>query len=257
MENIIKSKRNQNKNIYQHHRRSQYEANRGTRLGKILSNTVDFYFFYQTDNIRRFHTADFVQRTVCSPRLQFLPGYGPEHGTYNLETVSEETFEMRITGEPKEPNLESFSLTWSANHLSVYNSSRPYRRVILQPVHLSGIRQSVCSHGTVGYLSSKVCLGMRQFFIVEIHNFPISRYKSPPCFISLIRKRFDHQKLPVLSKDYPPLPYQEKISSLFVIASEKRDFSGVVVLRSKAMFWIFYRYQIILFFSLRLTKQRK
>ena len=27
------------------HRRSQYEANRGTRLGKILSNTVDFYFF--------------------------------------------------------------------------------------------------------------------------------------------------------------------------------------------------------------------
>lgn len=95
---------------------------------------------------------------------------------------------MRITGEPKEPNLESFSLTWSANHLSVYNYSRPYRRVILQPVHLSGIRQSVCSHGTVGYLSSKVCLGMRQFFIVEIHNFPISRYKSPPCFISLIRK---------------------------------------------------------------------
>ena len=59
------------------HRRSQYEANRGTRLGKILPNTVDFYFFYQTDNIRRFHTADFVQRTVCSPRLQFLPGYGP------------------------------------------------------------------------------------------------------------------------------------------------------------------------------------
>ena len=51
------------------HRRSQYEANRGTHLGKILSNTVDFYFFYQTDNIRRFHTADFVQRTVCSPRL--------------------------------------------------------------------------------------------------------------------------------------------------------------------------------------------
>ena len=60
------------------HRRSQYEANRGTRLGKILPNTVDFYFFYQTDNIRRFHTADFVQRTVCSPRLQFLPGYGPD-----------------------------------------------------------------------------------------------------------------------------------------------------------------------------------
>ena len=27
------------------HRRSQYEANRDTRLGKILSNTVDFYFF--------------------------------------------------------------------------------------------------------------------------------------------------------------------------------------------------------------------
>ena len=49
--------------------RSQYEANRDTRLGKILPNTVDFYFFYQTDNIRRFHTADFVQRTVCSPRL--------------------------------------------------------------------------------------------------------------------------------------------------------------------------------------------
>ena len=49
--------------------RSQYEANRGTRLGNILPNTVDFYFFYQTDNIRRFHTADFVQRTVCSPRL--------------------------------------------------------------------------------------------------------------------------------------------------------------------------------------------
>ena len=51
------------------HCRSQYEANRGTRLGKILSNTVDFYFFYQTDNIRRFHMADFVQRTVCSPWL--------------------------------------------------------------------------------------------------------------------------------------------------------------------------------------------
>ena len=49
--------------------RSQYEANRGTRLGKILPDTVDFYFFYQTDNIGRFHTADFVQRTVCSPRL--------------------------------------------------------------------------------------------------------------------------------------------------------------------------------------------
>ena len=60
------------------HRRSQYEANRGTRLGKILPNTVDFYFFYQTDNIRRFHAADFVQRTVCSPRLLFLPGYGPD-----------------------------------------------------------------------------------------------------------------------------------------------------------------------------------
>ena len=64
--------------LYLNHRRSQYEANRGTRLGKILPNTVDFYFFYQTDNIRRFHTADFVQRTVCSPRLQFLPGYGPD-----------------------------------------------------------------------------------------------------------------------------------------------------------------------------------
>ena len=51
------------------HRRSQYEANRGTRLGKILPNTVDFYFFYQTDNIRKFHKADFVQRTVCSPWL--------------------------------------------------------------------------------------------------------------------------------------------------------------------------------------------
>ena len=49
------------------HRRSQYEANRGTRLGKILPNTVDFYFFYQTDNIRRFHTADFVQRTANGP----------------------------------------------------------------------------------------------------------------------------------------------------------------------------------------------
>ena len=55
--------------IFRDHRRSQYEANRGTRLGKILPNTVDFYFFYQTDNIRRFHTVDFVQRTVCSPRL--------------------------------------------------------------------------------------------------------------------------------------------------------------------------------------------
>ena len=54
---------------FEQHRRSQYEANRGTRLGKILPNTVDFYFFYQTDNIRRFHTADFVQRTVCLPRL--------------------------------------------------------------------------------------------------------------------------------------------------------------------------------------------
>ena len=65
-----------------YHRRSQYEANRGTRLGKILPNTVDFYFFYQTDNIRRFHTADFVQRTVCSPRLQFLPGYGPVYSLF-------------------------------------------------------------------------------------------------------------------------------------------------------------------------------
>ena len=56
MENIIKSKRNQNKNIYQHHRRSKYEANRGTRLGKILSNTVDFYFF-----IRLIILEDFIR----------------------------------------------------------------------------------------------------------------------------------------------------------------------------------------------------
>ena len=86
---------------------------------------------------------------------------------------------MRITGEPKEPNLESFSLTWSANHLSVYNSSRPYRRVILQPVHLSGIRQSVCSHGTVGYLSSKVCLGMRQQRWLLSQNQFLDFWRSP------------------------------------------------------------------------------
>ena len=38
------------------HRRSQYEANRGTRLGKILSNTVDFYFF-----IRLIILEDFIR----------------------------------------------------------------------------------------------------------------------------------------------------------------------------------------------------
>lgn len=146
-----------------------------------------------------------MENTIKSKRNQNKNIY--QHGTYNLETVSEETFEMRITGEPKEPNLESFSLTGSANHLSIYNSSRPYRRVILQPVHLSGIRQSLCSHGTVGYSSSKVCLGMRQFFIVEIHNFPISL--ETPGFVKKL-----------------PSPYQEKISSLVVIASEKRDSLG-------------------------------
>ena len=67
---LIKMQKSYLNLIYaQMHRRRQYEANRGTRLGEILPNTVDFYFFYQTDNIRRFHTADFVQRTVCSPRL--------------------------------------------------------------------------------------------------------------------------------------------------------------------------------------------
>ena len=50
------------------------EALASVKFYQILSI---FIFFYQTDNIRRFHTADFVQRTVCSPRLQFLPGYGP------------------------------------------------------------------------------------------------------------------------------------------------------------------------------------
>ena len=39
-----------------HHRRSQYEANRGTRLGKILPNTVDFYFF-----IRLIILEDFIR----------------------------------------------------------------------------------------------------------------------------------------------------------------------------------------------------
>ena len=38
------------------HRRSQYEANRGTRLGKILPNTVDFYFF-----IRLIILEDFIR----------------------------------------------------------------------------------------------------------------------------------------------------------------------------------------------------
>ena len=128
-----------------------------------------------------------MENTIKSKRNQNKHIY--QHGTYNLETVSEETFEMRITGEPKEPNLESFSLRWSANHLPIYNSSRPYRRVILQPVYLSGIRQSVCSHGTMGYLSSKVCLGMRQFFIVEIHNFPISRYKISAMFHKSYQKK--------------------------------------------------------------------
>ena len=39
------------------HRRSQYEANRGTRLGKILPNTVDFYFFF----IRLIILEDFIR----------------------------------------------------------------------------------------------------------------------------------------------------------------------------------------------------
>ena len=39
-----------------YHRRSQYEANRGTRLGKILPNTVDFYFF-----IRLIILEDFIR----------------------------------------------------------------------------------------------------------------------------------------------------------------------------------------------------
>ena len=43
--------------VYTHHRRSQYEANRGTRLGKILSNTVDFYFFF----IRLIILEDFIR----------------------------------------------------------------------------------------------------------------------------------------------------------------------------------------------------
>ena len=38
------------------HRRSQYEANRGTHLGKILPNTVDFYFF-----IRPIILEDFIR----------------------------------------------------------------------------------------------------------------------------------------------------------------------------------------------------
>ena len=42
------------------------EALASVKFYQILSI---FIFFYQTDNIRRFHTADFVQRTVCSPRL--------------------------------------------------------------------------------------------------------------------------------------------------------------------------------------------
>ena len=53
------------------------EALASVKFYQILSI---FIFFYQTDNIRRFHTADFVQRTVCSPRLSFLPGYGPALG---------------------------------------------------------------------------------------------------------------------------------------------------------------------------------
>ena len=43
-------------NCARHHRRSQYEANRGTRLGKILPNTVDFYFF-----IRLIILEDFIR----------------------------------------------------------------------------------------------------------------------------------------------------------------------------------------------------
>ena len=38
------------------HRRSQYEANQGTRLGKILPNTVDFFFF-----IRLIILQDFIR----------------------------------------------------------------------------------------------------------------------------------------------------------------------------------------------------
>ena len=36
--------------------RSQYEVNQGTRLGKILPNTVDFYFF-----IRLIILEDFIR----------------------------------------------------------------------------------------------------------------------------------------------------------------------------------------------------
>lgn len=193
-----------------------------------------------------------MENTIKSKRNQNKHVY--QHGTYNLETVSEETFEMRITGEPKEPNLESFSLRWSANHLPIYNSSRPYRRVILQPVYLSGIRQSVCSHGTMGYLSSKVCLGMRQFFIVEIHNFPISRYKISAMFHKSYQKKIWSLETPGFVKKFPS-PYQEKISSLVVLASEKRELLGwCMVLRSKAKFWIFLQVSVNSFFSLRLTK---
>ena len=38
------------------HRRSQHEANPGTRLGKILPNTVDFYVF-----IRLIILEDFIR----------------------------------------------------------------------------------------------------------------------------------------------------------------------------------------------------
>lgn len=157
-------------------------------------------------------------------------------------------FEMPITGEPKEPNLESFSLTWSANHLSVYNSSRPYRRVILQPVHLSGIRQSVCSHGTVGYLSSKVCLGMRQFFIVEIHNFPISRYKISAMFHKSYQKKIWSLETPGFVKKLPspPLPREDILSFRYRQWKERLQWGGGFTVKG--------RYQIILFFSLRLTK---
>ena len=69
------------------------EALASVKFYQILSI---FIFFYQTDNIRRFHTADFVQRTVCSPRLYFLPGYGPGEAFFSVKHWGERKEECHV-----------------------------------------------------------------------------------------------------------------------------------------------------------------
>ena len=82
------------------HRRSQYEANRGTRLGKILPNTVDFYFF-----IRLIILEDFIRlisyngpcvRLGCSFFLATaLPG-----GCFSAQTTENRIYNSPEKGQP-------------------------------------------------------------------------------------------------------------------------------------------------------------